>query len=432
MDRARTGRFRSVRSLVGFAQHDGRWQIRQLGRRWVLLGALGPALVLGSTPPLRAQEEGPLARAATPDSPVSLETFPLEPAPRSARLDGTVQPTGADAKPRITPSRVASPAPSEAPAPVTAGGVKREQVEQDHDLPDRSIDVKTLRAETAERLKRFGSSSEAAGGSGDPEGVAVENRSSASVGAPVGKAARSSKGGASAAEGRPDSTTKGSSVEVGTRAGNQAFREILVERQLRLDEHDHAVKELQELTHPKVTPERQAAAAHAELERLQTHLAQPAQNLLAPIFRGSITELKDAARAEMKDAIEATKNEIKDWQGRLETARAELVKADSTQNALRAERDKLFQQVAAPKARSQERESAANGPRAAEARRLARERLINAELEATIAVRPAQDCRGEAGPGGKPRRCPRAQPADRRCPSSGLPEDARPDAAPLS
>ena len=71
------------------------------------------------------------------------------------------------------------------------------------------------------------------------------------------------------------------------------------------------------------------------------------QNLLAPIFRGSTTELTDAVRAEMKEAIEAAKNELKDWQAKLEAARAELAKAGSTQNALRAERDKLFQQVAA-------------------------------------------------------------------------------------
>ena len=291
------------------------------------------------------------------------------------RLDGSVQPAEGEARPGSPSSRVASSsALSEAPSAVTARGVKREQLEQDHDLPDRSVDVKALRAETAERLKRFGASTDVAGSTGDPEGGAAESRSPASVTAPVEKAAQAAKSAAPAAENRADSTTRGSSGEVGTRVGSQTLREILVERQLRLDEHDQAVKELQELTHPKLTPESRAAIAHSELERLQFQLAQPVQNLLAPIFRGSTTELTDATRAEMKDAIEATQNELKDWQARLETARAELAKANGTQSALRAERDKLFQQVAEPKARSQERANAVSGPRAADARLLARER----------------------------------------------------------
>jgi potassium efflux system protein len=62
-----------------------------------------------------------------------------------------------------------------------------------------------------------------------------------------------------------------------------------------------------------------------------------------------------------------------------------LAKAAITQKALRAERDKLFQQVAAPGSRHREQTSTGvSGPGASEARLLERERLINAELEAAI------------------------------------------------
>ena len=301
MDRARTGKFSSARSLIGLVEHGGTWQIPRLGNRLFLVAVLGQAMVMGPTPQLRAQNGEPRVQVAPPAATVSVENFPLEPAPRSVRLEGSAPPTGTEGKPRSILLRAAIPAPTEAPAQATAGGVKRDQVE--HDITDRSIDVKSLRTETLERLK-----------------------------------------------------------ELETRADNQILKAILAERQLRLDEHDHTVKELQELTHPKVNPELQEASAHSEFEHLQSQLAQPAQSLLPPVFRVSTTELTDAARNEMKDAIEATENDLKEWQARLETARAELAQAGSTQSALRRQRDKLFQQVATRKPRGQERPSVPNGP----------------------------------------------------------------------
>ena len=49
--------------------------------------------------------------------------------------------------------------------------------------------------------------------------------------------------------------------------------------------------------------------------------------------------------SEMKDAIEATTNELKEWKTKLETLRSEIAKWDSLAERTAAERDKLFQRV---------------------------------------------------------------------------------------
>ena len=95
-----------------------------------------------------------------------------------------------------------------------------------------------------------------------------------------------------------------------------------MERQLHLDEHDQAVKELEELGDPQTSPQRQAAAAHAELERLEAQASQPVENLQPRLLRTSSKELTDAQRNELKDAIDATQGELKDWQSKLDEARA--------------------------------------------------------------------------------------------------------------
>ena len=109
------------------------------------------------------------------ESPVSVETFPLEPAPRSTRLEGSSQPPGSDARLRNTSSRVAPALPPSGRHRSPTRGVRREPVEQDHDLPDRSIDANS----------------------------SVRRRRSASSGC------------RSTSESRPDSTAKGSSAESG-------------------------------------------------------------------------------------------------------------------------------------------------------------------------------------------------------------------------
>jgi potassium efflux system protein len=214
------------------------------------------------------------------------------------------------------------------------------EIEQDLTSPDHPLDVKALRAQTAERLKRY-----------------------------------------TASPGIPGSIDKTPSPESPSRAASQALREILNERQLRLDAYEQALKELQELIHPRVTPEQRAAAARTELERLRSQLAQPPQNLIAPVFRASASAVTDAARAEMKDAIGNAQTEVKEWQSKLEAKRGGVSRAAATQNALRSARDKLFQEVATLKAQSHERTTAVSAAKSPEAQLLSQERLANFRLE---------------------------------------------------
>ena len=105
---------------------------------------------------------------------------------------------------------------------------------------------------------------------------------------------------------------------------------------------------------------------------------------MPPPFNIPTTGVTEAALGEMKQAIEAAKNDLKSWQSKLEAAHAEAAKTGSNAAALRAERDKLFRSVAALKAKGQEREKAVTAAKTAEERQLARERLTNAKLEARV------------------------------------------------
>jgi len=172
----------------------------------------------------------------------------------------------------------------------------------------------------------------------------------------------------------------------GLATNNQALRAVLLERQALLDEHDHGVKELQELAHAGLGRERQSAAARSELERLQAQLAQPPQSLLLPVFLSSATETTKTALGEMKDAIESAQGELNEWQTKFASARAELAKAGSKQDALRTERDHLYQQVATLKAPHEERETASTVAGNPLLRLLAQERLINSKLVARVAA----------------------------------------------
>jgi len=86
----------------------------------------------------------------------------------------------------------------------------------------------------------------------------------------------------------------------------------------------------------------------------------------------------------MKAALEATSNQVKEWRIKLETLKSEIAKWDGQQNARRAERDKLFQGLATLKAKSGEFDSAVTDALSVEARRLARERLVNFEWQTRV------------------------------------------------
>jgi hypothetical protein len=143
---------------------------------------------------------------------------------------------------------------------------------------------------------------------------------------------------------------------------------------------------LKQATHPEPSPEKRLTTARDDLTRFQSVLAQAAtrpETLLPQTDSGLPPGGSPALIAEMKDAMAATTNELKEWKSRLETLRTEVVNWESQQNARRTERDKLFQRVTLMKARAAEREAVAAAA-TAQARRLAQERLINFEWKSRV------------------------------------------------
>jgi potassium efflux system protein len=233
--------------------------------------------------------------------------------------------------------------------------------------------IANARAETIERLKLF-----------EPATTTDGNAATRSVkpelaSTPVSKSVSS-----------PSSTAPGSAAPSSASIGHAApdpLAALLQDRLRWLSEYEEITRALQKATYPQPSPEQQAAESKTDLQRLQDNLSQAAQNpemLLPTLFRGSSATVTNAVRTEMKDAIEATGNELKELKTKLETATGEITKWDGHQNARHTERDRLFQQVTTSAAKSREHEAAVTDAQTTAARRLAHERLINFQWEARV------------------------------------------------
>jgi hypothetical protein len=152
---------------------------------------------------------------------------------------------------------------------------------------------------------------------------------------------------------------KPSEPEAPDAATSKALREVLEERIRWLDEWDK-VTEAQARFEGEPSPERQATAVKADLERLKALLERAARDpdsLLAGVFHNLSGPVTDAVRAEMRETLEAAKSDWNDWKTRLEKFRAET-QGGSSLSPRRVERDQTFQRVAALKSRKDEREAA--------------------------------------------------------------------------
>ncbi len=159
----------------------------------------------------------------------------------------------------------------------------------------------------------------------------------------------------------PAATSTPAAATPAESAADKQLRELLQERIRLLEEYDRAAEALRKASHPEPSPERQAADARSELVRIQALLAQAASHpevILPPAFRTNGTGSRQGVSAEMKEALEAATGECKESKAKLETLRTEVSSWEARQNARRAERDKLFQVVAALKAGRR-----ASGPR---------------------------------------------------------------------
>jgi hypothetical protein len=222
------------------------------------------------------------------------------------------------------------------------------------------VDISALRSQTEEQLKAFDSA------------------------AAAGSTATATNG----IDPRPGSSTASPSAVAVESTTDKQLRELLQGRLRWLDEYDRASKALKKATNPERSPEQQLAEAKEQLGRLQAVLAQAAtrpETLLPPAYRALPAGDSPHLNTDMKDALEAATNELKDGKTRLETLRTEVVNWESLQNARRTERDKLFQRVASLKARGTDRD-AVTGAATARSRQLAQERQINSEWASRVDV----------------------------------------------
>jgi len=234
------------------------------------------------------------------------------------------------------------------------------------------IEAAAVRSETLERLKAF---------------EAVTTRDAAVAGTTTPKTASGSNAGSVA----PSSTTRTATPPLATVATDHAhrtsIREILNDRIHLLDEYAKTSLALKSVTNPDPSPEQQADEAKAELNRLETKLAQAAkapETLLPSSLIKPSAGVAGPLGPELKDALAATTNEVKDWKTRIETLRGEMGKWEGQQNARRAERDKVFQQLESLKVKRKDFEAAVTDAQTAEGRRLAQERLVNFQWEERV------------------------------------------------
>ncbi|WZO96970.1 hypothetical protein EP7_003979 [Isosphaeraceae bacterium EP7] len=159
-------------------------------------------------------------------------------------------------------------------------------------------------------------------------------------------------------------------------------RELLGERLRILDELEKASRERYEVEHPDPDPKTQIEQLKGELEKTGALIAQAAKDpkaLLPECFSVDEAKIDDAALTLMKEAIEAATGEAKDTAAKVEKGLA--LEPNKSANALRAERDKLQQRRDSLIARRAEREKTLASAVAADARDLARQRLVNLSWE---------------------------------------------------
>jgi potassium efflux system protein len=171
------------------------------------------------------------------------------------------------------------------------------------------------------------------------------------------------------------------------RTADKSMRDLLSQRVRWLDEYDRATEALRKAVNPEPSPEKQGDEAKNEFLRLQAILNQTTAStdaLLPPVFRNPRTSDGNSVESEMRNALEAERNDLKLWEAKLESLRMEIAKAESSRKTRRSDRDKLFQRVATLKAKSSEFDKPSTVALTSEARQLAQEKLVNFEWESRV------------------------------------------------
>ncbi len=173
---------------------------------------------------------------------------------------------------------------------------------------------------------------------------------------------------------------------------NKLIVEVLERRKQLLNDWTKASERRAGAEHPSPSPEQVAAEFRADLEKTKALLDQANKfpnallpEAFAPVAAGATAKTPEARLAEMKEAIDAARAELKERATELETLRADGSKAHSGEVAsLRGNRDKQHQALSALTAGRPEREAAIAGAGSPEARELARDRFTNYEWELRV------------------------------------------------
>ena len=235
---------------------------------------------------------------------------------------------------------------------------------------------------------------------------------------------------------RAGSSPTGRAASPTDSAMDKQLRELLQDRLGWLEEYDKATIDLKKATAPERSPEQQwptPRSSWAGSRRSWRRRPRGRSRLLPAAFRGGDGRRSSAhLSAEMKDALEAATNDLKEWKAKLETLRTEVANWEAQQNARRAERDKLFQRVASLKARAARARRGRRRRRRPASARLAQERLVNAEWESRVEAMRLQVVEAADRAWRPSWRRPRAELAGLPGPGPGRGEDARADAESLS
>ena len=167
--------------------------------------------------------------------------------------------------------------------------------------------------------------------------------------------------------------------------------EVLKRRKVLLDDWKKAFEDREKAEHTSPSPEQVAAEFKADLEKTKALLDQSNKApdaVLPEAFQPlpeEVSKTVEARLAEMKEAIDGARVEVKDRGTELEALRGDGSKGHSGEvAALRASRDKAHQEVSALAAGRSEREAAVANAGSAEARELARDKFTNYEWECRV------------------------------------------------
>ena len=167
-------------------------------------------------------------------------------------------------------------------------------------------------------------------------------------------------------------------------ASSKSLQKILQDRVHLLDEHSRLTSALQEAVNPPISPEHQVEQLKSEIKQAHAMVTQADRNpatLLPSSFHKAPGKASPGFVSEMKDAIDATTHELREWRSKLETLKSGRAERESKQKERAAERDKVFKLVTSLNAQTIEYEQAVNEAQTVEDGRLAQERLVNHRWE---------------------------------------------------